>query len=89
MANSIKDSCGQTMRENFSNLLTTSKRRPKKAESDRVADFSNSVFENFLKLTKKQHFSRFTDKNLSVVKKVVRPNSKLLKRPVSDKGNTS
>ena len=39
----------QTITNEFSNILTTSKRSPLKIESDRRAECYNSIFQNFLK----------------------------------------
>ena len=52
----------QTITQEFSNILTTSKRSPLKIESDRGSEFYNSNFQNFLKSKNLQHYSRFTDK---------------------------
>ena len=40
----IKNKNGQKITQEISNILTTSKRSPVKLESDRGADFSNSIF---------------------------------------------
>ena len=48
----LKNKYGQTITIKLSNVLTTSKRRPLKLESDRGdrgAEFYNSIFQNFLK----------------------------------------
>ena len=47
----------QTIRNDFSNISTTSKRRPLKLESDRGAEWYNSVFQNFLKIKNVHHYS--------------------------------
>ena len=39
----------QTITNEFSNILTTSKRSPLKIESDRGTEFYNCIFQNFLK----------------------------------------
>ena len=56
----------------FSNIPTTSKRKRFKIEGDRGVDFSNSVFQNFLKQRTIQHYSRFTDKSPSIAKRVTK-----------------
>ena len=58
----LKNKYSQTITNEFSNILTTSKRSPLKLESDRGTEFYNSIFQNFLKVKNIQHFSRFTDK---------------------------
>ena len=45
----LKNKYGQTITNEFSNTLTTSKRRPLKLESDRGVEFHNNIFQNFLK----------------------------------------
>ena len=45
----LKNISSKTITNEFSNILTTSKRKPLKKESDRGAEFYNSIFQNFLK----------------------------------------
>ena len=45
----LKNKYNQTITNDFSNILTTSKQKPLKIESDRGAEFYNSIFQNFLK----------------------------------------
>ena len=66
----------------FSNILTTSKRKPLKIESDRGTEFYNIIFQNFLKLKKIRHFSRLTDKGPSIAERVIRSIRNLLKKPI-------
>ena len=61
-----------TITNEFSNILTTSKRKPLKLESDRGLEWYNSVFQNFLKSKNIQHYSRFTDKGPSIAERVIR-----------------
>ena len=44
----LKNKYSQTITNEFSNLITTSKRKPLKIESDRGTEFYNSIFQNFL-----------------------------------------
>ena len=53
----LKTKYSQTITKEFSNILTTSKRKPLKIESDRGTDFHNSIFLNFLKAKIIQHYS--------------------------------
>ena len=46
----------QTVTSEFSKYLTTSKRSPIKKESDRGAEFYNSIFQNFLKTKIIHHY---------------------------------
>ena len=60
----LKNKNSQTITNEFSNILTTSKRKPLKLESDRGSEFYNSIFQNFLKSKSIHHYSRSTDKGL-------------------------
>ena len=83
----LKNKYSQTITNEFSNILTTSKRKPLKLESDRGSEFYNSIFQNFLKSKNIQHYSRFTDKGPSIAERVIRTIRNLLKKPVFEKGN--
>ena len=83
----LKNKYSQTITNEFSNILTKSKRKPLKLESDRGSEFYDSVFQNFLKLKNIHHYSRFTDKGPSLAERVIRTVRSLLKKPVFEKGN--
>ena len=83
----IKNKYSQTITNEFSNILTKSKRKPLKLESDRGSEFYNSIFQNFLKSKNIQHYSRFTDKGPSIAERVIRTVRNLLKKPIFEKGN--
>ena len=83
----MKNKNSQTISNGFSKILTTSKRKPLKLESDRGTEFYNSVFRNFLKDKNIQHYSRFTDEGPSIAERVIRTIRNLLKKPVFEKGN--
>ena len=83
----LKNKYSQTITNEFSNILTKSKRKPLKLESDRGTEFYNSIFQNFLKLKNIHHYSRFTDKGPSIAERVIRTVRSLLKKPVFEKGN--
>ena len=72
----------KTKTDEFSNILLPSKRSPLKVESDRGAEFYNSIFQNFLKAKNIQLFSRYTDKGPSIAKRFIRTLRNLLKKPV-------
>ena len=82
----LKNKYSQTITNEFSNILTTSKRKLLKIESDRGTEFYNSIFQNFLKLKNIHHYSRFTDKGPSIAERVFRTIRSLLKKPVFEKG---
>ena len=83
----LKNKYSQTTTNEFSNILTTSKRKPLKIESDRGTEFYNSIFQNLLKNKNIHHYSRFTDKGPSIAERVIRTIRNLLKKPVFEKGN--
>ena len=83
----LKNNYSQTITNEFSNILTTSKRKPLKIESDRGTEFYNSIFQNFLKSKNSHHYSRYTDKGPSIAERVIRTIRNLLKKPVFEKGN--
>ena len=82
----LKNKYSQTITNEFSNILTTSKRKPRKIESDRGTEFYISIFQNFLKSKNIQHYSRYTDKGPSIAERVIRTKRILLKKPVFEKG---
>ena len=82
----LKNKYSQTITNEFSNIITKSKRKPLKIESDRGSEFYNSIFQNFLKSKTIQH-SRFTDKGPSIGERVIRTIRNLLKKPVFLAGN--
>ena len=63
-ATPLKNKYSQTITNEFSNFVSSSKQSPLKIESDRGADFYNSIFQNFLRSKNIHHYSRFTDKGL-------------------------
>ena len=82
----LKNKYSQTITNEFSNILSTSKRKPNKLESDRGSEFYNSIFQNLLKSKNIHHYSRFTDKGPSIAERVIRTIRNLLKKPVFEKG---
>ena len=82
----LKNKYSQTITNEFSNILTKSKRKPLKIESDRGSEYYNSIFKNFLKSKNIHHYSRFTDKGPSIAERVIRTVRSLLKKPVFEKG---
>ena len=82
----LKNKNSPTITNEFSNIVTKSKRSPLKIESDRGSEFYNCIFQNFLKNKNIQHYSRFTDKGPSIAERVIRTIRNLLKKPVFEKG---
>ena len=63
----LKNKYSKTITDEFSNVLSKSKRRPLKIESE----WYNSIFQNFLRSKNNYHFSQFTDKGPSLAEIVV------------------
>ena len=61
-----------TIKQEFSKLLTQSKRSPLKWDSDTGSEGYNSIFQNFLRLKNKHHYTQFTDKGLPKAERVFR-----------------
>ena len=76
----------QTKTDEFSIILSTSKRSPLKLESHRVEEFYNSLFQNFSKSKKIYHYSGLRDKGPTIAERVFRTVRSLLKKPVFEKG---
>ena len=82
----LKNKYSQTITNEFSKILTTSKRKPLKIEPDRGTEIYKSIFQNFLKSKNINHYSRFTDKGPSIAERVIRTLRSLLKKPVFERG---
>ena len=85
----LKNKYSQTITNEFSNILTTSKRKPLKLESDRGTEFHNSIFQNFLKSKNIEHISRYTEKGPPIAERVIRTLRNLLKKPIFLAGNAN
>ena len=83
----LRNKNSQTITNEFSNIITTSKRKPLKLESDRGTEFYNSIFQSFLKSKNIHHYSRFKDKGPSIAERVIRTVRNLLKKPIFLAGN--
>ena len=83
----LKNKNSITITDEFSNILTASKRSPLKLECDRGTELYNGNFQNFLTSKIIQHYSRNTDKGPSIAERVIRTIRNLLKKPIFVKGN--
>ena len=78
----LKNKNIKTITHNFSNVLTKSKRKPLKTESDRGGEWYKSGFRKFLNAKNVQHYSRFTNKGPSIAERAIRTIGNLLKTRV-------
>ena len=76
----LKNKYSQTITQEFSNLLTTSTRKPVKMKSDRGTELHNSIFQKFLRSKNIHHYSRYTDKGPSIAQRVIRTITNLIKK---------
>ena len=83
----LRNENSKTIADEFSNLLSTSKRKPFKLESDTGTEFYNCIFQNFSKLKNIHHYSSFTDKGPSIAERVIRTIRNVLKKPVFPTGD--
>ena len=84
-ATPLKYKYSQTITNEFTNILTTSKPSPVRLESDRGAEFYNTIFQKFLNTKNIHHYSRFTVKGPSIAERVIGTIRNLLKKPVFEK----
>ena len=71
-AKPIKNKNSETITDEVSNVLSKSKRRPLKLESDRGSEWCNNIFQNILKVKNTHHYSQFTDKGPSIAERVIK-----------------
>ena len=83
----FKNKYSQTITDDFSNIMTSSKRKPLKIESTRGAEFYNKIFQKFLKSKNIHLYSRFTDKGPLIAERVIRTIRNLLEKLVFLAGN--
>ena len=83
----LKNNNSKTITDEFSNVLSSSKRKLLKIASDRGTEFYNIIFQNFLKSKNIHHYSRFTDEGPSKTERVIRTIHNIIKKPVFLAGN--
>ena len=77
----------KTLTDEVSNILTKSKRKAIKTESDGGAECYNSIFQNFLRGKNILPYGTFNDKGSNIAERLVRTIRSLLKKPIFLKGN--
>ena len=83
----IKIKYGETIKIEFSFILTTAKWSPVKRETDIGAEFLKHIFQNFLEGKNMQLYSRFIDKVPSIGERNIRAIRKISRKPVFEEGN--
>ena len=89
MVYSVGKRYAQTLKDEFPNTITTTKRTPTKIESGR-REFYKNIFHTFLKLNVIHNYSRYSDKGPCIVERVNKSIGNLLeKKPTFEKRNAS
>ena len=83
----LKNKNAQTIKDSFENILISSKRKPNLIESDRGKEFYNKIFQDFLNKINIKLYSRKSSYGAVFAEHFNRTIRKLLKRPVSEKGD--
>ena len=78
----LKNKNAQTIKDSFESNLKNSRRKPGLIESDRVKEFYNNIFHNFLNLNNIKHYSRNTSPGAVFSERFNLTIRILLKRPV-------
>ncbi len=85
----LKNKYSQSIVDEFSKIIRSSKRKPNLIETDRGKEFYNNIFENFLKCNNIKRYSRYTSKGSVFAERFIRTIRDLLKKPVFEKGNAN
>ena len=68
-ARAIKDKTAETVKNAFQSILTTSKRKPEYLQTDIGSEFTNQIFQRFLKNNNIIHFIPPTNSNAAIVER--------------------
>ena len=82
MAYTTEEKNTQTKTNEISKLLTKSKPKPLKIESDREAIFSIPLFQNFWNAKETHRCSKFTDEGPNIAERVIRTIRNSLKNSI-------
>ena len=85
----LKNMFAKTITEAFSNIINTSKRKPKLLETDDGKESTNKMFIEFLKLNDIKRYNIYTSRGAVFAERVNRTIRDLLKKPVFEKGNAN
>ena len=85
----LKNKYAQTIVDEVSKIIDSSKRKPNLVETDGGKEFVNRVFNDFLKLKGIVRYSRYSDKGAVFAERFNRTIRNLLKKPVFVKGDAN
>ena len=85
----LKNKNAQIIKDSFENILISSIRKPNLIESDRVKEFYNIIFQDFLNKNIIKIYSRNTSVGAVFAERFNRTIRDLLKRPVFEKGESN
>ena len=83
----LKNKNAQTIKDSFEKILTSPKRSPNLTESDRVKEFYNNIFQDFLNKNNIKLYSRNSSYAAVFAERFNRTIRDLLKRLVFEKGD--
>ena len=83
----LKNKNAQTIKNSFENFLINSERSPNLIESDRVKEFYNNIFQDFLNKNDIKLYSRNSSYGAVFAERFNRTIRDLLKKPVFEKGD--
>ena len=78
----LKNKYAQSIRDAFSQIIKTSKRKPNLLETDDGKEHVNKIFSEFLETNMIKRYSRYTDKGAVFAERFNRTIRNLLKKPV-------
>ena len=85
----LKNKSSQTITDEFSNIISSSKRKPELLETDDGKEFTNKIFNDFLKINNIRRYSGYTSKGAVFAERFNRTIRDLLKKPIFEKGRAN
>ena len=83
----LKNKYAQSLRDAFSQINKSSRRKPNLLETDDGKEYVNKIFNEFLNNHNIKRYSRYTDKGAVFAERFNRTIRNFLKKPVFEKGN--
>ena len=81
----LRKKIAQTIKDASEVFLISSRRKPNLKETDRGKEFSDNIFQDFLKKTISKFFSRINSVGAVFAERYIRTKNDLLRRPVPKK----